>query len=170
MIFGYFLAAMLPATLLLQAYVFRQQLRDKKDTFKNYRHFMHVSMFCQTVAYVGRWTDLAYIQVEEGEEFGEVEARYSGYCKVSGSIQILFETFGYIMLASYLFLLRQSVSHATADLSCLRIKLLGGGLTITFLAWIIILTGPKIDLESTLACGVQYSPDFTEYTELARNW
>ena len=38
------------------------------------------------------------------------------------------------------------------------------------LAYTIILVGPQIGLESTLSCGVQYSPDFTTYTEMARNW
>ena len=73
-------------------------------------------------------------------------------------------------MATYLFLLRYSVAHATADLKCLRLKLTVFSIGMTFLCWLLILTGPKIQLESTLSCGVQYSPDFTEYTELARNW
>ena len=74
------------------------------------------------------------------------------------------------MLASYLYILRRSVSNATADLSCLRLKLLAFCLTVTFSAWLILLTMPKIDISSTLSCGVSYSDDFTVYTELVRNW
>lgn len=129
---------------------------------------MHVSLMCQTVAYVGRWTDLVTIDSQD-KTFEELQMENAQYCKFSGSLQIIFETFGYVNLASYLFLLRHSVSNATADLSGLRLKLFLSCLGITLVAWLCILAGPKIGLESTLSCGVQFSSDFTEYTELARN-
>lgn len=107
-------------------YLMYRQLLDHKNSFKNYRHFMHVSMICQTIACIGRLADMQTIEdktVEGETNIHEISANLSGYCNLSGTLQILFETFGYINLATYLFLLRHSVSNATADLKCLRIKL-----------------------------------------------
>ena len=86
---------------------------------------MHISMMSQTIAYIGRCSDMAFIQVSQGAgtDFANVSDEYSGYCAISAQVQILFETFGYINMASYLFLLRHSVTNATANLTCLRIKL-----------------------------------------------
>ena len=89
---------------------------------------------------------------------------------MSGSIQILFETFGYINLATYLYLLRKSVANVTADLQLIRIKLFLFSFLTTILAWLCIFYGPKIGLESTLTCGVQFDSEFTYYTESVRNW
>ena len=89
---------------------------------------------------------------------------------MSGSIQILFETFGYINLATYLYLLRKSVANVTADLQLIRIKLFLFSFLTTILAWLCIYYGPKIGLESTLTCGVQFDSEFTYYTESVRNW
>ena len=89
---------------------------------------------------------------------------------MSGSIQILFETFGYINLATYLYLLRKSVANVTADLQLIRIKLFLISFLTTILAWLCIFYGPKIGLESTLTCGVQFDSEFTYYTEFVRNW
>lgn len=135
---------------------------------------MHISLVCQTIAYVLRSIDMMTISLNSEEEsqksFSELSEEERVHCQISGSLQILFETFGYINLATYLFLLRHSVAHATADHKCVRIKLTVFSVGISILCWLCILAGPKIQLESTLSCGVQYSADFTEYTELARNW
>lgn len=160
----------LPVTLCFEVFVLYRQWQNRKSAFKNYRHYMHISLVCQTIAYVGRCFDEATIAVDRNESFEALAERTKTHCQVSGSIQILFETFGYINLATYLFLLRHSVAHATADLKCVRIKLTAFSVGTSFICWLCILLGPKIQLESTLSCGVQYSPDFTEYTELARNW
>ena len=79
-----FLIALCPLTLGLEVFMMIRQHLNRKEAFKNYRHFMHVSLICQTVAYVGRVGDIIVIdedQIKDIEEFKE-----HGYCKFSGSI------------------------------------------------------------------------------------
>ena len=160
----------LPATLCYETYVLHGQYRERATTCKNYRYFLHVSLLCQTVAYIGRCADMATISFDNNVNIDVLQISEESYCDWSGSLQILFETFGYILLATYLYLLRSSVTNATADLKCLRVKLQVFAFSTTFAAWLLIMKGPKLGLESTLTCGVQFSANFTEYTELCRNW
>ena len=169
-IYSGLLVAMLPLIIALVGYVMYKQYEDRQQSFKNYRHIMHTSLLCQTIAYSLRCLDMASISYDKEIHISALQIKEDSYCSMSGSIQILFETFGYILLASYLFLLRSSVTNATADLGCLRIKLLCIAISLTLVAWLGILKGPKIGLESTLSCGVEYSSSFTEYTEILRQW
>jgi len=109
---------------------------------------MHISLICQTIAYVGRFIDNITIGLDEDssvdQSFDVLAEQMKTQCQVSGSVQILFETFGYINLASYLFLMRHSVAHATADLKCFRIKLTVFSIGMTFFCYFCILLGPKI--------------------------
>ena len=66
MIFKALLLGALPVTLCLEAYLLHRQWKDYKTSFKNYRHYMHISLICQTIAYVGRSIDMATINVVEG--------------------------------------------------------------------------------------------------------
>jgi len=164
------LLCLFPVTLLLEVALIIHQCKARKESFKNYRHFLHVSLLCQTIAYIGRCIDLAALRPEQKVNIAELQVSCANYCDWSASIQIFFESFGYMNLASYLYLLRASATNATANLSCLRVKLLVTVVSISLLAILCMVHGPKLGLESTLTCGVEFSPTWTEYTELARNW
>lgn len=131
---------------------------------------MHISLLCQTIAYIAKCMDMLVISFNKSTHISALQVRDETYCQISGSVQILFESFGYILLATYLYLLRSSVTNATADLGCLRVKLSCFAMSMSLLVWFFILTGPKIGLESTLSCGVEYDTQFTEYTEILRQW
>ena len=45
-VFETILIALLPVTIGLEIFVFYKQWQDRKNNFKNYRHFMHISLMC----------------------------------------------------------------------------------------------------------------------------
>ena len=85
-------------------------------------------------------------------------------------MQIFFESLGFINMAFYLKILRYSATHPTANLKALQIQTIAGPIIFAGLILMMIKLGPKIGLESSLTCGVKYDEDYTQYTELLRNW
>ena len=48
-------------TILAEILMLFRSWHDRKNAFKNYRHFMHISLLCQTIAYAGRFADMRNI-------------------------------------------------------------------------------------------------------------
>ena len=63
MIFTAILLLLFPVVLALEICLFVKQWNDRKNSLKNYRHFMHISLMCQSVAYMGRCADMLVINI-----------------------------------------------------------------------------------------------------------
>ena len=125
-------------------------------------------MILFTVAYAFRISDRAVI-LENYEETGSLP-EFEEYCRKSGSIQIFLESVAYVNLVIYIWLLRYSARHPTANMAKLRIQTYILILLISSCVWAFIFFGTGVGVETSLTCGVKFDAYLTEYTELFRNW
>ena len=63
------LLGLFPVTLLLEVCLFVSQWLDRSESLKNYRYFLHISLMCQSISYIGSCTDLLVIDTTNYQTF-----------------------------------------------------------------------------------------------------
>ena len=76
---------------------------------KNFRYLLHVSLVCQATG----------LGIETADSLRINEQSAHSECFISGSLEIILRTFGYVSLTQYLRILRYSATHPTANLKSL---------------------------------------------------